>query len=82
MSKANKIRILVVGVIVIAVIIKMSAQAYQNYQIKQEFLAKGIYEIGDTFTYVMTQDSLAAIYMVCEPPSDPEELKRVAVDFI
>ena len=78
----KKIRLCVIFVIVICIFLFVLVQCYHQNQIRKEYLSAGIYEIEGTFTYVMLDNSLFTYYMICEPPSESDELVKVVLQYI
>ncbi len=76
---SRKIIIFFLGIVLVIFIIM---HFYNQNSIRRKFLIKGIYEIENTFTYVMVDNSLFAYYMICEPPSESSELVQVVLQYI
>ena len=58
-----------------------SIRFYKQNLIKQEYLAKEIYEVEGTF-YLVSGSICSTVFMICEPPSDNGELECVVIKFI
>ena len=77
MDKRNK----AVGIILIVVTtLVFSVPFLIKVAIRQEYLEKGIYEVEKTFSH--GGSFLETVFMICEPPSDKDELERVVINFI
>ena len=53
-----------------------------EYWANQRLIEQGIYEVGNTFTYVQVDNSLSSIFMVCEPPNDNDKLRLDVLKYI
>ena len=56
--------------------------AYYKCAVRQSYLDQGIYEVGETFSYVEVYNSLYSIFMVCKPPADKDKLKLDVTNYI
>jgi hypothetical protein len=77
--KAEVITFIIALSLIIAVLVFIGC--HKQSAIRQEYLEKGIYEVEDTFG-LGANDILSTVFMICEPPSDKEELERVVFNFI
>jgi len=78
----RSLRISIISVLLIGVAALVFIHYYNQEKVRQEFLAKGIYEIGGTFTWIMVDNSLSAYYMICQPPTDRDELIQLVLQYI
>jgi len=81
-KKKYKLKI-ITAIVAVAVLFSVFAlpHLYERHKIKQEYLAKGIYEIEETFG-IDARDDIRSVFMICEPPSNNEDLERMVRDFI
>lgn len=82
MIKPKALRISIVSILLICVAAFVFIQHYNQEKTRQEYLAKGIYEIGGTFTWIMVYNSLDVYYMICEPPSERDELIQLVLQYV
>jgi hypothetical protein len=78
----TRIRISALVAIVLYFGISISLHFYRQEKVRQEYYAKGIYEIEGTYAYYDGFNSFGGYYMICEPPTEKDALKELVLNYI
>lgn len=77
--------IIIIAAIFLGIATPLLIPYVNGYIVRQEYIAKGIYEVGDTFMLNSRDgynENAIVYYMVCKPPSGRDQLKSMVDNYI